>query len=87
MLVSSLKSITRSEPMSKKRRLSPSEEFEIMKMVLDKFLWLGFGIMAFGLWVSLVSTFMDGVWYMAAGAIVLFAFMYLIVKEYEFIRY
>ena len=32
-----------------------------MKMVLDKFLWLGFGIMAFGLWVSLVSTTSESV--------------------------
>ena len=31
-----------------KKRLTQSEEFEIMKLVLDKFLWLGFGIMAIG---------------------------------------
>jgi len=71
----------------KKRRLTSSEEFEIMKLVLDKFLWFGFGVMAFGLWKSLTVTFVDGLWYMVAGAVVLFAFMYIIVKEYEFLRF
>ena len=73
--------------MNKKRRLSPAEEFQIMKLVLDKFLWFGFGIMAFGLYKSLTFNFADGLWYMLAGAVVLLAFMYLIVKEYEFLRY
>jgi len=71
----------------KKRRLTASEEFEIMKLVLDKFLWFGFGVMVFGLWKALTLTFMDGLWYMVAGAVVLFAFMYIIVKEYEFLRF
>ena len=70
-----------------KRRLSGSEEFEIMKLVLDKFLWLGFGIMAFGLFKSLTTTFADGVYYIVAGAIVLLLFLLIIIKEYEFIRY
>ncbi len=36
--------------MAKKKKLTRSEEFDIMKLVLDKFLWLGFGIMAYGLY-------------------------------------
>jgi hypothetical protein len=71
----------------RKRKLTASEEFDIMKLVLDKFLWFGFGVMAFGLWKSLTLTFMDGLWYMVAGAVVLFVFMYIIVKEYEFLRF
>ena len=70
-----------------KRRLSPGEEFEIMKLVLDKFLWLGFGVMAFGLYKILSQTITEGVYYIVAGAAVLLLFMILIVKEYEFIRY
>jgi len=73
--------------MPKKRRLSTSEEFQIMKLVLDKFLWFGFGAMAFGLYKALTMTFMDGLWYMIAGAVVLFMFMYIMVKEYEFLRF
>ncbi|MBI2141928.1 hypothetical protein HYU15_00370, partial [Candidatus Woesearchaeota archaeon] len=40
----------------KKRKLSQQQEFEIMKLVLDKFLWLGFGIMSFGLYQLYVTT-------------------------------
>ena len=41
-----------------KKRLTPSEEFEIMKLVLDKFLWLGVIIMAFGLYKIFIGTSM-----------------------------
>lgn len=72
-----------------KKRLTQSEEFEIMKLVLDKFLWLGFGIMGFGLY-SLISgtsdNFLKGFLFMIGGAIVLVLFMILIVKEYEIIK-
>lgn len=55
-----------------------------MKLVLDKFLWLGFGIMAFGLYFMLSGdNVADGLYYMIAGAVVLFIFMIIIVKEYE----
>lgn len=70
-----------------KRRLTGAEEFEIMKLVLDKFLWLGFGIMAYGLYKMLANTLAEGVYYIVAGIIVLLLFMIIVVKEYEFIRY
>jgi len=70
-----------------KRRLSGSEEFEIMKLVLDKFLWLGFGIMAYGLFRTLATSIEEGIYYIVAGAIVLLLFLVIIIKEYEFIRY
>ena len=72
---------------SGKRRLSGSEEFEIMKLVLDKFLWLGFGVMAYGLFKTLTVAVSEGIYYIVAGAIVLLLFLVIIVKEYEFIRY
>ena len=71
-----------------KRRLSEQHEFEIMKLVLDKFLWLGFGVMAYGLFVILsMSNLAQGLYYILTGAVVLLIFMVIIVKEYEFIRY
>ena len=73
--------------MAKKRRLTGSEEFEIMKLVLDKFLWLGFGIMAYGLFKMLTDQVQSGVYYIVAGVVVLLLFMFVIVKEYEFVRY
>ena len=69
-----------------KRRLSEQHEFEIMKMVLDKFLWLGFGIMAYGLYLMFNSTLQIGLSWMIAGAIILLLFTWIIVKEYEIIR-
>jgi hypothetical protein len=69
-----------------KRRLSEKEEFEIMKLVLDKFLWLGFGIMAFGIYRTLMYSFKAGIWFIAAGAILLILFAWFIVREFEFAR-
>lgn len=71
---------------SNKMRLSQSEEFEIMKLVLDKFLWLGFGVMAFGLYHAIQFDIADGLYYIISGAVVLLALTTIIVKEFEFIR-
>lgn len=69
-----------------KRRLSEQQEFEIMKMVLDKFLWLGFGIMAYGLYLMFKDTIQIGLSWMVAGAVILFIFTWVIIKEYEIVR-
>jgi len=63
------------------------QEFEIMKLVLDKFLWLGFVVMGWGMYLSLTSqNVLDGVWHMIAGAVLLLLFLVIIVKEYEIVR-
>ncbi|MBI4451684.1 hypothetical protein HY642_06940 [Candidatus Woesearchaeota archaeon] len=73
--------------MKVKRRLTQAEEFEIMKMVLDKFLWIGTVLMGWGLYRSLTDeTTTNGVWYMVAGAVVLLAFALIIVREFEQLR-
>ena len=69
-----------------KKRLSEEQEFEIMKLVLDKFLWLGFIIMAFGLYTVVAKTFFEGMSWIIVGAIILLLFTFLIVKEYEVIK-
>ena len=69
-----------------KKRLTEQQEFEIMKLVLDKFLWLGFGVMAFGLYKMFTTTVAIGLSWMIVGVIVLVLFMILVVKEYEFIK-
>lgn len=69
-----------------KKRLSTQQEFEIMKLVLDKFLWLGFVIMAYGLWQVFNSGIPIGLTWIITGAIVLVLFMMIIVKEYEIIK-
>lgn len=67
-----------------KKKMTPDQEFQIMKLVLDKFLWLGFIVMGWGMYQSLsVSAVLPGLWFMIAGAVLLLLFVVLIVKEYE----
>ncbi len=72
-----------------KRQLTHDQEFEVMKLVLDKFLWVGLGVMVYGIW-RLVSGGMEalfqGLGFVLIGALVLMLFMYLLVKEFEFIQ-
>jgi hypothetical protein len=70
-----------------KKRLTDQQEFEIMKLVLDKFLWIGTVVMMFGLWLIIQSQIMNGIAVMAIGVIVLLIFLCMIVKEYEIISY
>lgn len=69
-----------------KRRLASHEEFEIMKIVLDKFLWIGAALMFWGIFKSINDTFMDGFWYILAGALVMLIFAWIIIREFEAIR-
>jgi len=69
-----------------KRRLSEQQEFEIMKIVLDKFLWIGFALMMYGLWLMFHATIPVGLAWMIAGAIILLLFTWIIIKQYEIIR-
>lgn len=70
---------------SPKKYLTLDQEFEIMKLVLDKFLWLGFLIMAFGLYLCITAAVRDGLYYILAGVIILIIFVWIIIKEYEVI--
>jgi hypothetical protein len=73
--------------MAKKKRMSKDQEFEVMKLVLDKFLWLGFIVMGWGMYIAIRdAVILPGLWYMIAGAILLFLFLIIIVKEYEILR-
>ena len=70
-----------------KKRMTDDQEFQIMKLVLDKFLWLGFLVMGWGMFQSLsYGTILAGIWEMIAGAVLLIIFMIIIIKEYEIWR-
>ena len=69
-----------------KKRLTQHEEFEIMKLVLDKFLWLGFAVMGFGLYTMYTIGFAQGMTVTIIGAIILILFMALIIREYEVVK-
>lgn len=69
-----------------KRRLSSSEEFDIMKLVLDKFLWLGTIFVGWGLYSVLVSDFTAGMYRMLVGVVIFIVFAGIVVREFEMIR-
>ena len=71
---------------SKKRILTHTEEFDIMKLVLDKFLWLGMFLLLIGIYLSISKAFMDGFWFLLAGALVMLVFAWIIIKEFERMR-
>jgi len=69
-----------------KRRLTSAEEFQIMSMVLDKFLWIGAGLMAWGLFQAIGGDGNTGLYFILTGAIVLVLFSVVIVREFEHLR-
>ena len=69
-----------------KRRLSASEEFEVMKLVLDKFLWLGTAFAAYGLFVIITSDFTQGMYLLLIGALIFIVFAAIVIREFEAIR-
>jgi len=69
-----------------KKRMTDEQEFEIMKLVLDKFLWLGFAIIAFGVYKMVSATIGSGLYYVIIGAALLIIFTILIIREYEVIK-
>ena len=71
-----------------KKRLTISEEFEIMKLVLDKFLWLGFIIMGIGFYnvaVYGLDRFIQGFGFMISGILILGLAVLILIKEFEII--
>ena len=73
---------------NKKKKLTQEQEFDIMKMVLNKFLWLGFVVMALGMYIMIFSAerIFKGLSLLIVGAIILILFTILIVREYEIIK-
>ena len=76
-----------------KRKLTKEQEFDILKLILDKYLWLGTLVMVFGLWRITQSDpgfvaggSAEGIVWILAGSIVMFVLLWIIVKEYEFIK-
>lgn len=69
-----------------KKKLTEQQEFEIMKLVLDKFLWIGFIVMTYGMFRMMTVSLTDGFFYIIIGAVLLILFMILIVREYEIVK-
>ena len=71
---------------TQKKKLTRQEEFDIMKLVLDKFLWLGVAIIAYGFYemITVTESLSQGLAILLSGAIILIILMILIVREYEY---
>jgi len=69
-----------------KKRLTEQQEFEIMKLVLDKFLWIGFIFMLIGVYQMFATSIFFGLIWFISGVTLLILFIILIVKEYEIIK-
>ena len=70
-----------------KKRLTQQQEFEIMKLVLDKFLWVAMVIIGYGVYLGVIlEEWGNGLAWGIAGVVVLILFLIMIVKEYEVIK-
>ena len=70
-----------------KKTLTRQEEFEILKLVLDKFLWVSVAILLYGLWrIVHQLDFSVGIWILGGGAVLLLIFIGILVREYEVSR-
>lgn len=67
-----------------KKRMTQAEEFEIMKMVLDKFLWVGCFIMLYAVYkIFNANEIAENIPLLISGAIVLILFIVLLIRNYE----
>ncbi|GIU69625.1 MAG: hypothetical protein KatS3mg002_0861 [Candidatus Woesearchaeota archaeon] len=69
-----------------KKHLTRQEEFDILKIVIDKFLLLGVFLLAYGLYKIIENTeeFAVGIAVIIGGVILLITLTIILVKEYEF---
>jgi len=71
-----------------KRHLTRQEEFDILKLVLDKFLLLGVFLLALGLYdiIAASTSLIMGLAVMFGGVVLLIILTVILVREYEFIK-
>lgn len=71
-----------------KKHLTRQEEFDVLKIVLEKFLLLSVFLLAYGLYkiMEVAGNMLIGLSIMLGGVILLIIFAAILVKEYEFIK-
>lgn len=70
-----------------KKHLTRQEEFDILKIVIDKFLLLGVFLLGYGLFNIIEgSDFVVGLAVLIGGVILLVILSIILVREYEFIK-
>jgi len=72
------------EMITGKRKFTPEQEFQMMKMVLDKFLWIGVVVIVYGAYLMAVkSDILNSLLMMVAGIVMFIIFMVVLVRDYE----
>jgi len=71
-----------------KKHLTRQEEFDILKIVLDKFLLLSVFLLALGIYmiISASTSIVIGLSVLLGGVILLIILTIMLIKEYEFIK-
>ena len=72
-----------------KRKLTRDEEFQILKLVIDKVLWIGVALMGYGIYLMAADvneSLIRGISTMIAGAVVIALFVIIMVREYEYVK-
>lgn len=70
-----------------KKHLTREEEFDILKLVLDKFLWIGVIIMVFGVYRLLTTVKVwENLFLLGAGIVIMLLFTWLLIKEYNVMK-
>lgn len=71
-----------------KKHLTREEEFEILKLVLDKFLWIGVFLLMLGIYSLLFADFdfVVSLVILAAGVILMLLFARILIREYNFAK-
>jgi membrane protein implicated in regulation of membrane protease activity len=71
-----------------KKHLTRQEEFDILKIVIDKFLLLGVFLLAFGMYniITASTSMVLGLSVMLGGVVLLIILCVILIREYEFIK-
>ena len=70
-----------------KKHLTREEEFDILKLVLDKFLWIGVIIMVFGVYRLLTTVKVwENLFLLGAGIVIMLLFTWLLIREYNVMK-
>ncbi len=71
-----------------KKHLTRQEEFDILKIVIDKFLLLGIFLLGYGLFKIIESSqdFLLGLIVIIGGVLLLMILTMILIKEYEFMK-
>lgn len=69
-----------------KKTLNREEEFQIMKIVLDKFMWLALVVIGYGFYKMITYGPVYGLIIIVCGAFLMLVFMWMIIKEYNYMK-